>query len=151
MSVSTDRIGATAMRCACLLSKIAERTDRPIDLTGADKIAEVYPAAALKVWADDAASPGLTWTGYKGERGRASRERILRALAAIAEPLAIQDADIDLCHHSDDALDALVCALVTRTAAIGLTHKPSRQHTEAASREGWIHVPEPGSLTRLQG
>jgi hypothetical protein len=49
---------------------------------------------------------------------------------------------LDRCRHSDDAFDALICALIARAAALGLTTPPSPgTQTERASVEGWIHLP----------
>ena len=151
MSVSTDRIGSTAMRCASLLTKVAEQRERPLDLVGRDRVVEVYPAAALKRWATDASDSGLVSKGYKGNGGSVSRSRILSALARLVRPLKIADGYADLCRRNDDALDALVCALIARAAALGLTWEPIEQQLRTARDEGWIHVPKPHSLTQLIG
>jgi hypothetical protein len=47
LSVSTDRIAYPAMRIARLLGAVA---GEPVDRTGAGRIVEGYPAAALRVW-----------------------------------------------------------------------------------------------------
>lgn len=149
MSVSTDRIGATAMRCAWLLSCLGESRGRRVDLLGAEGVAEVYPAAALKVWAQEDSSNAVVWQGYKRAAGTADRERILGALEQIVGELQIDPSQRALCRASDDALDALVCALVARAVGLGLTHRPSGDESERAREEGWIHVPRPGSLAQL--
>src|SRR5262245_19580776 len=46
LSVSTDRIGVTAMRCATLLDALAA-AGHPVDRAGGGQVVEVYPAAAL--------------------------------------------------------------------------------------------------------
>ncbi len=56
LSVSTDRIGVTAMRCAALLDALAA-VGQPVDRTSDGRAVEVYPAAALKYW-------GLPHQGY---------------------------------------------------------------------------------------
>jgi hypothetical protein len=51
---------------------------------------------------------------------------------------------------SADRLDALVCALVTRAAALGLTRPvPLDEDAARIAREGWIHLPLSDSLGRL--
>ena len=50
---------------------------------------------------------------------------------------------------SDDALDAVLCALIARAAALGLTVPPPDQDRERARAEGWIHLPRRGSLGEL--
>jgi predicted nuclease with RNAse H fold len=129
MSVSTDRIAYCAMRARVLIG------DEPRD--GSGRVVEAYPDASLRRWL-----PAL-WPGpsYKGPSGRERRARIVGALAF----------DLDgherACLDSDDCLDALVCALVARAAARGETHPP--EDGRLARVEGWIHLPRPGSLSRL--
>src|SRR5262245_19568149 len=66
LSVSTDRIGVVALRCALLLDAFApsDGTAAP-DRSGASVVAEVYPAAAMRHW-------GLATGGYKTSRVRAT-------------------------------------------------------------------------------
>ena len=138
LSVSSDRIGVTAMRCAGLLDALAA-DGCPVDRAGGGRVAEVYPAAALKCW-------GLRRPGYK------QSPAILAGLLAVirgAAPWLRLDADAaDLCARSHDALDALVCALVARAVALGRTTGPKPEDAEAAAVEGWIHLPE-GGLAEL--
>jgi predicted RNase H-like nuclease len=55
-----------------------------------------------------------------------------------------------VCRHSDDALDAVVCALTARCAHLGLTTGPPDHLSALASTEGWIHLPSGcGSLAKL--
>jgi hypothetical protein len=42
LSVSADRIGQVAMRCACLLAQLAQQ-GYAVDRSGGGKVAEVYP------------------------------------------------------------------------------------------------------------
>lgn len=49
LSVSSDRIGVTTMRCAALLSRLAA-VGRSVIRTGSGPVAEVYPAASLVRW-----------------------------------------------------------------------------------------------------
>ncbi len=55
----------------------------------------------------------------------------------------------EACIESDDALDALLAALIARAAALGLTVPPGADDLELARREGWIHLPQKDSLAAL--
>jgi Protein of unknown function (DUF429) len=148
LSVSTNLIGVTAMRCARLLHEIGERRGARVGPAGGDRVAEVYPAAALVAWGGRDA--GLHPAGYKnGPAAPAARRALVGALRA--RPwLAIAEAAAQACERSDHALDALLAALVTRAVARGLTYPPGTPEEERlAGVEGWIHVPVPGSLDRL--
>ena len=50
---------------------------------------------------------------------------------------------------SDHALDALVCALVARAAALGLVESVPERDREAARLEGWMALPMPDALRRV--
>ena len=148
LSVSTNLIGVTAMRCARLLHEMGERRGARVDPAGVDRVAEVYPAAALVAWGGRAA--GLDPGGYKtGPAAPAARRALVDALRARAW-LRLDRAAADACERSDHGLDALLAALVTRAAVRGLTHEPgTAEERRLAPVEGWIHVPVPGSLDRL--
>jgi len=136
LSVSTDRIAYCAMRCAALLTALGER-----DRTGRGRCVEVYPAAALQLWGLDDGR-----TSYKrGAGAPAARAAIAERLASAVDLAAHRDA----CAACDDVLDAVVCALVARAAADGLTDAPPPEHAEDAAVEGWIHLPRAGSFDRL--
>ncbi|MEG0299727.1 MAG: DUF429 domain-containing protein, partial [Aurantimicrobium sp.] len=49
LSVSTDRLGLTAMRCAGLLSRLSA-SGVEIDRSGSGLVTEVYPGASLRLW-----------------------------------------------------------------------------------------------------
>lgn len=175
MSVSTDRIGSTALLCADVLSSLAEAQGKDLldRARGGDGIAEVYPAAALRLWSDGEGRP-LAAAGYKTEPE--ARERLLGQLAEVVE---IGESELEQMVLIDDALDALLCALVARAAATRRTFSvddpvragdlvpPSTRvadplaalearadRAEAlragaaafAHREGWIHAPRRSSL-----
>lgn len=134
LSVSTDRIGVTAMRCAALLDALAA-AGQPVDRAGGGRVVEVYPAAALKHW-------GLPHQGYKKAEGAIVRDRALDQLRAKLPSLILDTDALDRCRHSDDAFDALICALVARAAGLALTSPPSPGgQIERARVEGWIHLP----------
>jgi predicted nuclease with RNAse H fold len=150
LSVSTNLIGVTAMRCARLLHEVGARRGARVDPAGTDGVAEVYPAAALVAWGGR--GEGLDPQGYKtGPAARAARGRLVAALGA--RPwLQLPAAACDACERSDHALDAVLAALAARAVERGLTHAPqTAEQRRLASVEGWIHVPVAGSLDRLAG
>jgi hypothetical protein len=137
LSVSTDKLGVTAMRCAHLLQRWASSAGRA-DRAGAGKFVEVYPAAALVRW-------GLAGSGYKGS-DRAPLEALTAAVCEALPALEMSAPDLRLCESVHDAFDALVAALVGRAASLGLTDPPWPEAREQAAEEGWIHLPLWGSL-----
>jgi predicted nuclease with RNAse H fold len=138
LSVSADRIGHTALRCAVLQAALAaEGVD--VDRTGAGAIAEVYPAASLKIW-------GLPWRGYKTARNRQALGEVVDGLLAAAPWLRLGEHEA-LCRRSDHALDALVAALAARAVAVGRATVADR---DEARSEGWIALPT-GPLGSLPG
>jgi len=136
LSVSTDKLGVTAMRCAFLLHRWS--TARPVDRTGRGKFVEVYPAGALVRW-------GLDGSRYKGSH-KARLAALRSNLLALLPELELSHRDRELCGSSEDALDALVAALVARASLLGLTDPPPASRREQAARDGWIHLPLRGSL-----
>ncbi|HJV99137.1 MAG TPA: DUF429 domain-containing protein [Arthrobacter sp.] len=79
LSVSADRLAHPAMRCAVIQAKIAALYG-PQPRDGSGRLAEVYPAASLKVW-------GLLARGYKG-RSAPEAERLGVILDHLAAALA---------------------------------------------------------------
>lgn len=136
LSVSTALIALPALRCAGLLRRLGVR-DRATDPRGH----EVYPAAALAAW-------GLASRGYRGPARATVREASVDCLLKLAPGLELSEPHRIALAGSADALDALVCALVARAAALDLTTLPSPDGRERATREGWIHVPV-GALVDL--
>lgn len=136
LSVSSDLIAVPAFRCQGLLARMGV-TDR----SGDGRVFEVYPAAALRRW-------GLRSTGYKQPRAARQRVELVQDLLRRAPWLDVA-AYLTLLATSADALDALVAALVTRAATLGLTPRPEPHDHPRAAREGWIALPAPGSLERL--
>ncbi len=132
LSVSSDMVALIAMRCATLLAKLGV-TDR----SGAGKVVEVYPGASLRVWQ------------LAGKIKASDAELLARLLARTSEWLRWDDAALAACHASRDCFDAVVASLITRAAALGLTHPPSPDEVELAREEGWIALPIAGSLERL--
>jgi uncharacterized protein DUF429 len=152
LSVSSDRIAVAAWRCARLLDALRPN-GRPVDRTGQDGIFEVYPGAALTCW-------GLNRAGYKTSGNTTSKQRQRRArieligeLERIASWLDLSTAQ-EACIEGDDALDALIAALVARAAGLGHTIPPpccgeAHECDRRTAREGWIHLPKKGTLARL--
>ncbi|MEV4702960.1 DUF429 domain-containing protein [Actinoplanes sp. NPDC049316] len=138
LSVSADRIGHTAMRCAALQAVLAA-DGIDVDRTGAGAIAEVYPAASLKIW-------GLPWRGYKTARNRQALGAVVDGLLATAPWLRLGEHEA-LCRRSDHALDAVVAALAARAVALGRATVADR---DVARTEGWIALPT-GPLGSLLG
>lgn len=138
LSVSTDKLGLTAMRCAALLDEISASGIR-VDRTGRGPVAEVYPAATLRAW-------GFSTTGYKADI--ATRRALRQALQDAAPWLDIGD-HASLMDASDDAFGAVIACLAARAAALDLWTPPPADQQERASREGWIVLPR-GSLEDLR-
>jgi predicted nuclease with RNAse H fold len=144
LSVSSDRIAVPAWRCARLLT-----SRQAVDRLGGNRVVEVYPGAALKLW-------GFERRGYKrsGDRARQATQRRARELL-VAELERRGAGWLDLaaareaCVQSDDALDALLASLLARAAALRLTWSPPDD--EVVRREGWIHLPRPGTFDELRG
>ncbi|GLW12559.1 hypothetical protein Misp01_76870 [Microtetraspora sp. NBRC 13810] len=141
LSVSADRIGHTAMRCAGLLAELAAR-GRPVDRGGDGVVVEVYPAAALQWW-------GLPSRRYKGAVNAAELGRVVDGLQAAAPWLDLGDFE-RLCRASDDAADAVVAALTARAAALGKVTGPAPEQAAVARTEGWIVLPT-SPLSDLHG
>lgn len=134
LSVSTDLIGVVAMRCAYLLDRLAARAE-PVDRAGSGKVIEAYPAPALTAW-------GLSATGYKSRVGASRLPELLSQLEGGLGGIEMSSLQRELAGSDHNCFDALVCSLVARAAALGLTQPPgSGEEAERATREGWIHVP----------
>jgi len=140
LSPSTDRISLTAWRLAGLREAAFARSHIRFDRAGGDRVVEVYPAAALALW-------GLARERYKASAK--AREELLTAIEAAAPWLDWEPDAREHCVESDDALDAVLCALIARAAALGLTEPPPPEDRELARAEGWIHLPRKGSLDEL--
>jgi len=140
LSVSSDRIGATTMRCAALLSSLAA-VGRTVVRTGSGPVAEVYPAASLVRW-------GFNHKGYKGNDGRTRRSQLVDELMSEAAWLDLGGHE-ESCRASDDALDAVLASMTARAAAVGLTEVIPPEALPAAVTEGWIALPRMGTLPDL--
>jgi predicted nuclease with RNAse H fold len=140
LSVSTDRIGLTAMRASSLLTRVRDSSE-VVDRAGGGRFAEVYPAVALKVWE-------LRASSYKGANS-AHLSALVDDLLAAAPWLSLGTFDTT-CRQNDDAFDAIIAALISRAHALGRWRTPSEDQAVTAAREGWIVVPSAG-LSELIG
>jgi len=144
LAVSVDKIGYCAMRCAVVLTEIADREGpEAVARDGSGLACEVYPDPALRFWTRDAETTAGPRESYKGKAKIAHRDRLL---ARLLEQLPLQDPHglLDVARQSplDDYLDALVCALVARACELELTSRPAPEQRELALQEGWIHLPD---------
>ena len=130
LSVSTDRLGLTAMRCAGLLSKMRQGGVE-VDRSGAGRVVEIYPGASLRLW-------GFDTTGYRISAER--RADLLAQIQAQAQWLEL-GTFADLMVQSCDAFDAVIAAFATRSAALGHYQKPNDDQLRQAQVEGWIALP----------
>ena len=139
LSVSADKLGSVAMRCALLQRRWADEAwGQPAPRDGSGRLVETYPAAALAAWRIDC-------TDYKNRSdlrlAAAVRKRMVTDLhAALGSWLDIEPLR-ERCVESDHVLDALVSALVAIAAAAGPTHPPTDVQRSASLVEGWVHVP----------
>lgn len=132
LSVSTDRLGVTALRCAGLLERLGAAgviTDR----AGFGGVVEVYPAGSLKIW-------GFDTTGYRASTD--SREMLLNSISVKA-PWIDFSLFRELMIESCDAFDAVIASLAARAAALGSATLPSEKDRAIAHVEGWIALPHP--------
>ncbi|MBD8217281.1 DUF429 domain-containing protein [Microbacterium sp. CFBP 13617] len=133
LSVSTDRLGVTALRCAGVLRRLAE-AGFAVDRAGEGRLFEVYPGGSLRVW-------GFDTTGYRVDAARRSalldtvRARVPWFDVGPFAALAIAKAD---------AFDAVIAALATRAGALGLFEPPAPEMLAVARREGWVVLPSGG-------
>lgn len=132
LSVAADRIAAVAMRGAGLLAAYAAVRE-PVDRAGRGRLVEAYPAAALACW-------GLPAKTYKGAARRVALSALVDGLLDALPALHLGEGE-GAVRHSDDAFDAVVCALIARAAAVGATALPPDHLCGIAAREGWIALP----------
>jgi len=137
LSVSTDRLGMTALRCAGLLSKMRDAS-QPVDRSGSGLAVEVYPAATLRIW-------GLHTDGYRNSSD--VRQEMVAKLKASAPWLEIGGFE-SLMVDSCDAFDAVIAALAALSAATGHSTSAPRDKLDVAKIEGWVALPKI-SLTEL--
>lgn len=137
LSVSTDRLGVTALRGAGLLRRLAA-AGFPVDRAGEGRLFEVYPGGALRIW-------GFDTTKYRVD---ATRRAALLAVLQRRAPWFDPGPFAALAVASADAFDAMIAALATRAAATGRFVRPGPGDLDVARREGWVALPA-GPLEEL--
>jgi len=142
LSVSSNLIAVTAMRCALLLS-LYEQRHGPVLRDGSGKLVEVYPAAALRVWRQE-------FAGYKGKANASKRAALVGWLQVTTTSwLRAGDEVWGPCQQTDHVFDALIASLVARLAAAGYCWKVPEGATGCSRREGWIAIPQQSTLSNL--
>lgn len=132
LSVSTDRIGLTAIRAAAIQARLRQ-TGRSVLRDGSGHVVEVYPATALKWW-------GLSAGSYKGAHKKSLPDLVDKLMEAA--PWLDLGEFTDSCRVDDDAFDAVVSALVARAHALGRWRLPPAGAAGRTAVEGWIVVPD---------
>lgn len=126
-NVSFDKLGATAAAWSVIEHALAEDHGPEMDRSGVSgSIVETWPAAAWRIW-------------EVVPLGRLDWEGVLLSLHG-----RVIDAAIGQSRTAHDR-DALVCALVAFARANGWTEPIPADLVEAATREGWIHLPAESS------
>lgn len=127
MTAAFDRLGAATARWAHVADMLAAR-GVPVARDGSGTACEVYPAGARYVW-------GL---------GTRSLDEVRLSLPVTASPA--DEARL----RDEHVFDAFVAALVARAVAKGRAYGPGPEDADLAREEGWLWLPEPGSLKRLR-
>lgn len=137
MASTASTLAGTTLRCVGLLARLAE-LGIEVSRAGGGRVCEAYAPASLVAW-------GLDEEKYKTTP--AARVRIVEQAS---RRLALDLIDHGhACLESDDALDALICALTARAVALGLWRRPvDPQEVEHAPTEGWVCIPT-GSIDDL--
>lgn len=140
LSVAADLIAYPAFRWGGIEARLR---DAGVDVArdGSGKICEVYPAGALRVWE-------LPNRGYKSARNAAVRESLVEGLST-RMPWLDWGRFKQHCVQSDDALDAVIAALVARQVHHGEAVAPPAALARLARQEGWIWLPAQQDLSVL--
>lgn len=135
LSVATDRLAPTAMRCAELLDASA-RDSEAVDRSGAGRIAEVHLAVALKQW-------GLSVTGYKTNEAQ-QRRLVIDVITNAAPWLSLDDAHARLLEQSNESGHALrrpsVCTLSTHSGSSSVSLSGQLIQSAASSNRSGVSV-----------
>lgn len=143
LSVSTDRIGRTALRVAKVMSQVSANWPRTYRAGVVGGVVEVYPAAALARWASRRYR-------YKGRSRGAAELAALSAELLNRSWLRFESEGCRRLYATDeDNFDALIASLVARAHATGLCEPIPPEHRTEAEVEGWIALPKPGTLDML--
>ena len=143
LSVSTDRIGRTALRVAKVMSEISADWPRTYRAGTVGGVVEVYPAAALARW-------GTRRYRYKS-RARGATDLAAATTEFLTRPwLEFENEDCrELYTKDEDNFDAFIASLVARAHANGHCEPIPSEFEQAAGVEGWIALPRRGTLDAL--
>ncbi|MGO1284522.1 DUF429 domain-containing protein [Brachybacterium tyrofermentans] len=133
LSVASDKIAYPAIRWAGIAARLREQ-GVPVSPDGHGVACEVYPGAALIAWQ-------LEGHKYKGKKGAASRAGLVKQLSARL-PWLDWAGHRGACVDDDNALDAVIAAVVARDVDRGLATPPPAELADLAAEEGWIWLPE---------
>ena len=130
LSVSTDKLGAVALRCVRLVRCLAHvRGDRV-------NIFEIYPFASLSSWMR------INGSYKRSSKDKVASRRLRESIVSKFTQHGVVTADFHTrLIDSDHDLDALICALTAALAYNGQTYTPPGEKSDLAELEGWIHVP----------
>lgn len=98
----------------------------------------MYPAAPLHCWS-------LPHRGYKGKKKAAVRAELVDRLTQ-HWPWLDWNGHAELCSVDDNAVDAVLAAVIARDVHLGKCRPPPAELRDSARREGWIWVPQQGEL-----
>ena len=133
LPVAAERIAHPALRWAGVEARLRAASVN-VDRAGRGRVAEVYPAAALKQW-------GLRHRGYKGNdaTGRHAREEIAAGLTAC---FGVQwGGKRERAVENADCLDAVIAALIAREVRARRCIAPPAEQMDVVAEEGWVWVP----------
>lgn len=142
LSVSADRIGHVAFRCAHLLATMkSQRVE--VDRSGrGGVVVEVYPAASLRIWKS-------VHRSYKGKDGRQVLQELATEFLHELRWLDMSETDRAACRSNDDAFDAVIAGLTARAQQKGLVEVLTEGQVAIGRVEGWIALPLPDALGLL--
>lgn len=130
LSVSTDRLGVTALRCAGLVTRL-QAAGLGTAREGGQEVVEIYPAASMKIW-------GFETAGYRDSPDK--RRHLISELLSACPWLDLAE-HAELMVKSCDAFDAVIACLAARSAATGKSTSPNVSQLPLARIEGWIALP----------
>lgn len=136
LCVAADRIAHAAIRWAGIEARLK---DAGVNAArdGSGVICEVYPAAALKRWS-------MPFRGYKGRDNAQTRHELVMTVSDAFRSLGWTDHK-EMCSRDDNALDAVLSALIARQVANGACEGPPSELREKVRTEGWIWLPDPAA------
>jgi predicted nuclease with RNAse H fold len=123
-----------------------------LSAAGVPTVMEVYPAATVAALYGGRVRYRRARRDAAGSQASAARSRIVEDLAQKTASWLSLGSVAELARRDDDVLDALLAALSALAVAAGFEHEataPRPSDAELASIEGWIRVPSPDALERL--